>query len=666
MAFWTGWQLWEKMCLVLGGLIIVVVIYALCVLSYNKRTIKKLGATNLYQKSDQDQDRDSNDLRRDDIPFGARALESGIQIEGIWISSHNTPVPSPYQSGTPVGSRSPSPSRLATQSSTVVQNSKERQRHPTAPSVYQMNDVWTQGDRASYSRVSRLKVGPEEENDRNMFPLERFETRRKSLSESQRSYTPRTSGSMINLNKYSESDTSNMNANVSFDICDRRPETGFKYLHDDGSSEEFGEAVTRLINARMSCHLEAVEPEYNSRQVDLEAMNNHRRSHVAETGQLGTPRNSTIKLPNEDINRVSSGETLRSDTDERQMTADMESQNEYEDNGLPGPGAPTPLSALEGVAGLTARDIKLFVDGGFNTVESVAYTPRRVLEQIKGISEQKATKVLAEAAKLVPMGFTTATEMHARRSELISITTGSKQLDTLLAGGIETGSITEIFGEFRTGKSQLCHTLAVTCQLPFDMGGGEGKCLYIDTEGTFRPVRLLAVAQRYGLVGEEVLDNVAYARAYNSDHQLQLLNQASQMMCETRFSLLIVDSATSLYRTDFNGRGELSTRQTHLAKFMRTLQRLADEFGIAVVITNQVVAQVDGGPSAMFNPDPKKPIGGNIIAHASTTRLSLKKGRGETRICKIYDSPCLPESDCLFAINEDGIGDPSPKDLEKD
>ena len=268
--------------------------------------------------------------------------------------------------------------------------------------------------------------------------------------------------------------------------------------------------------------------------------------------------------------------------------------------------------------------------------------------------------------KLVPMGFTTANEMHARRSELISITTGSKQLDALLGGGIETGSITEIFGEFRTGKSQLCHTLAVTCQLPFDMGGGEGKCLYIDTEGTFRPVRLLAVAQRFGLEGEEVLDNVAYARAYNSEHQLQLLQQAASMMCETRFSLLIVDSATSLYRTDFSGRGELSARQMHLAKFMRTLQRLADEFGVAVVITNQVVAQVDGGPSAMFNPDPKKPIGGNIIAHASTTRLMLKKGRGETRICRIYDSPCLPESDSLFAITAGGVDDPSAKDLDRE
>ncbi|EXJ59041.1 DNA repair protein rhp51 [Cladophialophora yegresii CBS 114405] len=336
-------------------------------------------------------------------------------------------------------------------------------------------------------------------------------------------------------------------------------------------------------------------------------------------------------------------------------------QDEYED--MPGgPGAPIPISQLIGVAGLSERDIKLVVEGGYHTVESIAYTPRRQLEQIKGISEAKASKLLNEAMKLVPMGFTTATEMHARRSDLISITTGSKNLDRLLGGGIETGSITEIFGEFRTGKSQICHTMAVTCQLPFDMGGGEGKCLYIDTEGTFRPVRLLSVAQRYGLEGEEVLDNVAYARAYNSEHQLQLLQQASQMMCETRFSLLIVDSATSLYRTDYNGRGELSARQSHMAKFLRILQRLADEFGIAVVITNQVVAQVDGGPSAMFNPDPKKPIGGNIIAHASTTRLSLKKGRGETRICKIYDSPCLPESDTLFAIYDSGIGDPQPKD----
>ncbi|KAI3364122.1 hypothetical protein L3Q82_010799, partial [Scortum barcoo] len=267
--------------------------------------------------------------------------------------------------------------------------------------------------------------------------------------------------------------------------------------------------------------------------------------------------------------------------------------------------------------GISASDIKKLEDAGFHTIEAVAYAPKKELLNIKGISEAKADKILAEAAKLVPMGFTTATEFHQRRAEIIQISTGSKELDKLLQGGIETGSITEMFGEFRTGKTQLCHTLAVTCQLPIDQGGGEGKAMYIDTEGTFRPERLLAVAERYGLVGSDVLDNVAYARAFNTDHQTQLLYQASAMMAESRYALLIVDSATALYRTDYSGRGELSARQGHLGRFLRMLLRLADEFGVAVVITNQVVAQVDG--AAMFSADPKKPIGGNILAHASTT-----------------------------------------------
>ncbi|KAG0257137.1 recombinase rad51 [Actinomortierella ambigua] len=305
--------------------------------------------------------------------------------------------------------------------------------------------------------------------------------------------------------------------------------------------------------------------------------------------------------------------------------------------------------------GIAAADIKKLTDAGLFTIESIAYTPKKNLLAIKGISEAKADKIIVEASKLIPMGFTTATEFHARRSGMIQITTGSTEMDKLLGGGFETGSITELFGEFRTGKSQICHMLAVTCQLPVSMNGGEGKCLYIDTEGTFRPTRLLAIAERYNLNGEEVLDNVAYARAYNTDHQMQLLVQAAAMMAESRFSLLIVDSATALYRTDFSGRGELSARQMHMARFLRNLQRLADEFGVAVVITNQVVAQVDG--ASMFNADPKKPIGGNIIAHASTTRLSLRKGRGENRICKVYDSPCLPESEAMFSIGHHGIAD---------
>lgn len=188
-----------------------------------------------------------------------------------------------------------------------------------------------------------------------------------------------------------------------------------------------------------------------------------------------------------------------------------------------------------------------------------------------------------------------------------------------------------------------------------DQGGGEGKAIYVDTEGTFRPERLVAIAERYGLNGESVMDNVAYARAYNSDHQTMLLQQAAGMMAEGRYALIVVDSATGLYRTDYSGRGELAARQMHLAKFMRNLMRLADEFGVAVVVTNQVVAQVDG--AAMFNADPKKPIGGNIMAHASTTRLSFRKGRGELRVCKVCDSPNLAEAEATFAIAANGIVD---------
>lgn len=317
-------------------------------------------------------------------------------------------------------------------------------------------------------------------------------------------------------------------------------------------------------------------------------------------------------------------------------------------------GGPLPLSSLEG-AGITAADVKKLMEGGFATVESVAYATKKMLIAVKGISEAKADKIMQAAAQQVPMGFCSALQLHEQRRDLVYLTCGSTELDKLLGGGIETGSVTELFGEFRTGKTQLCHTLAVTCQLDVTQGGASGRCLWIDTEGTFRPERIEPIAARFGLDATDVMDNIAYARAYNSDHQTQLLVTAAAMMAESRYALLIVDSSTNLYRTDYSGRGELSARQMHLGQFLRNLQRLADEFGIAVVITNQVVAQVDG--AAMFTADPKKPIGGNIMAHASQTRLYLRKGRGETRICKIYDSPSLPEAEALFAISGGGIID---------
>jgi DNA repair protein RAD51 len=305
--------------------------------------------------------------------------------------------------------------------------------------------------------------------------------------------------------------------------------------------------------------------------------------------------------------------------------------------------------------GISASDIKKLKEGGLYTVEGVAYQPKKTLLKIKGISEAKADKIILASNKLVQMGFTTATEYETTRKNILKISTGSKELDKLLQGGVESSSLTEIFGEFRTGKTQLCHTLCVTCQLPIEKGGGEGKALYIDTEGTFRPKRLGPIAERYELNPDDVLDNIAFARAFNVDHQSQLLIQASAMMSESHFSLIIIDSVTALYRTDYSGRGELSARQMHLAKYLRALARLADEFNVAVVMTNQVVAQVDG--ASMFTSDPKKPIGGNIIAHASTTRLSLRKGKNESRVCKIYDSPCLAEGEATFGIYEEGICD---------
>lgn len=305
--------------------------------------------------------------------------------------------------------------------------------------------------------------------------------------------------------------------------------------------------------------------------------------------------------------------------------------------------------------GIAISDIKKLQEVGYHTIEAVAYATKKKLIEIRGISEAKAEKIHFEAAKYVPLGFCSATECYRMRQDLIHLTTGSRELDSILGGGIETGSITELFGEFRTGKTQLCHTLCVTCQLSIDRGGGEGRVLYIDTEGTFRPERIVAIAERFNLNQQDVLDNVAFARAYNTDHQMELLNQACAMMAESRYAVLIVDSATALYRTDYTGRGELAPRQQHMARFLRKLQRLADEFGIAVVITNQVIAQVDG--SSCYLSDPKKPMGGNVIAHASQTRLYLRKGKGNNRICRIYDSPNLPSSECVFSISEAGIGD---------
>ena len=310
--------------------------------------------------------------------------------------------------------------------------------------------------------------------------------------------------------------------------------------------------------------------------------------------------------------------------------------------------------------GVSRVDIAKLKAGGYHTVEAIAHSTLKKLMDVKGISEQKAMKLkeIIKSNQLVSSGFLTAAAKLEDTKDLIMLSTGSTELDGMLCGGIETGSLTEVFGEFRTGKTQLCHTLCVTCQRPLDQGGAEGRAIYVDTEGTFRPQKLVAIAQRFGMNPEEVLENVICARAHNSEQQMELLADAAALMCECRYSLIVVDSATALFRSDFVGRGELSERQIQLGQFLRQLTRMAEEFGVAVVLTNQVVANPDG---MSFAKDNTKPIGGNIIAHASTTRLKLRKGRGENRICMVYDSPTLPETECSFSLGAAGIED--AKDL---
>ncbi|KAF6733733.1 Meiotic recombination protein DMC1/LIM15-like [Oryzias melastigma] len=211
--------------------------------------------------------------------------------------------------------------------------------------------------------------------------------------------------------------------------------------------------------------------------------------------------------------------------------------------------------------------------------------------------------------------------------------------------------------EFRTGKTQLSHTLCVTAQLPGEEGYSGGKVIFIDTENTFRPDRLRDIADRFNVDHNAVLDNVLYARAYTSEHQMELLDFVAAKFHEEGgvFKLLIIDSIMALFRVDFSGRGELAERQQKLAQMLSRLQKISEEYNVAVFVTNQMTA--DPGAGMTFQADPKKPIGGHILAHASTTRISLRKGRGEMRIAKIFDSPVMPENEATFAISAGGVTD---------
>ncbi|KDO27709.1 hypothetical protein SPRG_07338 [Saprolegnia parasitica CBS 223.65] len=317
-------------------------------------------------------------------------------------------------------------------------------------------------------------------------------------------------------------------------------------------------------------------------------------------------------------------------------------------------------------AGINATDIAKLKEDGFATVGQLFQVSMKRLLQVKGVSEAKAEKLIQAGRKIIGerSGFISASALLINNKQKYFITTGSKQFDMLLGGGIETMSVTEVHGEFRTGKTQLCHTLCVTAQLPRSQGGGAGKVAIVDTEGSFRPQRVAEIAKtRYDLDPKDVLDNIIVARAHSHDAQMDMVTKLGVLFADPDrgpFRLLIVDSITALFRTDFSGRGELSERQQRLNVHLQRLVKHAEalethmEFNVAVLVVNQVMA--DPGANAMFGPV-IKPVGGHVISHACHTRVLMKKGRGDNRICKVIDSPCMPEAECTIQLTAGGVSD---------
>jgi DNA repair protein RadA len=244
------------------------------------------------------------------------------------------------------------------------------------------------------------------------------------------------------------------------------------------------------------------------------------------------------------------------------------------------------------------------------------------------------------------------------RQTVLRLTTGSKALDELLGGGLETQTITEFYGEYGSGKSQVCHQLCVNVQLPPERGGLDGGALYIDTENTFRTERIVQMSQNLGLDPESVVKNIIVAEAYTSDHQMFLLENSDSIIKENNIRLIIVDSLTSHFRSEYLGREMLAERQQKLNKHMHKLIRLARAFNAAAVVTNQVMAKPD-----VFFGNAVHPIGGHVVAHTSHTRVFLRKSaRGPVRIARLVSSPYLPEGERVFKVTENGIEDVSEED----
>ncbi|KAL0578472.1 hypothetical protein V5O48_003521 [Marasmius crinis-equi] len=315
------------------------------------------------------------------------------------------------------------------------------------------------------------------------------------------------------------------------------------------------------------------------------------------------------------------------------------------------------MTRPHGLTGINVQDILKLKSAAINTVSGVNMTTRRQMLKIKGMSEAKVEKIKEAAHKILGSSFSTGVELQDKRKRVLTISTGSKAVDAILGGGVMSQSISEgeraasvdngsVYGEFRTGKTQLAHTMSVVAQLPPDLGGASGKERFVRIASGLSQIDLGSTATWRSKIS-----------CMREPLTMELINECSQRFAEDKdFRLLIVDSIMALFRVDFSGRGELGERQQKLAQMLSKLTKLSEEYNIAILLTNQV--QSDPGATMTFVAGGAlKPIGGHILSHASATRMFLRKGRAEERVAKLVDSPDRPESEASYKLDEGGWAD---------
>jgi len=304
------------------------------------------------------------------------------------------------------------------------------------------------------------------------------------------------------------------------------------------------------------------------------------------------------------------------------------------------------IGDLPGVGPTTSQKL---IDAGFDNLMSIAVSTPKEIVDVSGLTEVMARKIIKASRDNLNMGFISGNEVKIKRSNQNLISFGSKNIDGMMGGGLHPGAITEFYGSYGSGKTQLGHLLSVMVQKQYP----EAIVIYIDSENTFRNERIEHFAKGLKLDGEKVLENIRVAKAFNTDHQMLLVDKVEELIKQgLKVKLIVVDSLTAHFRAEYTGRGTLADRQQKLNKHMHKLSKLADMYDLAVYVTNQVMAK----PDAFFG-DPNAPIGGNIVGHNSTYRVYIRHGKKGCRVAKLVDSPELPDSECAFFIKEEGLED---------